>query len=96
MWLVGGVVRRYIDFLIILLIPTPLKLVLALFFAAEPLLPCSLNVFCSLRRLRRRKKNAKSQYFTLRGAYISYALIQLEIICRTRWWCLKCVIMYLV
>ena len=29
MWLVGGVVRRYIDFLIILLIPTPL--VLALF-----------------------------------------------------------------
>ena len=36
----GVVVRRYIDFLIILLIPTPL--VLALFFAAASLLLCSL------------------------------------------------------
>ena len=38
-WLVGVVVRRYIGFLIILLIPTPL--VLALFFAAALLLHCS-------------------------------------------------------
>ena len=38
-WLMGGVVRRHIDFLIILLIPTPL--VLALFFAAASLLLCS-------------------------------------------------------
>ena len=35
-WLVDVVVRRYIDFLIILLIPTPL--VLALFAAASLLL----------------------------------------------------------
>ena len=34
MWLVGVVVRRYIDFLIILLIPTPL--VLALFLQQHP------------------------------------------------------------
>ena len=33
-WLVGVVVRRYIDFLIILLIPTPL--VLALFCSSIP------------------------------------------------------------
>ena len=38
------VVRRYIDFFIILLTPTPL--VLALFFAAASLLLCSfLNIF---------------------------------------------------
>ena len=40
-WLVGGVVRRYIDFLIILFIPTPLVLPVALFFAAASLLFCS-------------------------------------------------------
>ena len=44
--LVGVVVRRYIHFLIILLIPTPL--VLALFFAAASLLLCSFLKFCSL------------------------------------------------
>ena len=39
-WLVGVVVRRYIDILtIILIFPTPL--VLALFFAAASLLLCS-------------------------------------------------------
>ena len=37
----GVVVRRYIDFLIILLIPIPL--VLALFFAVASLLLCSLT-----------------------------------------------------
>ena len=37
----GVVVRRYIDFLIILLIPTPL--VLALFLAAASLLPLFIN-----------------------------------------------------
>ena len=47
---------------------------------------------------RRRKKNAKSQFFTSRGAYVNlrcYTLIRLEISHRTRWWCLKCVIVYL-
>ena len=33
-WLMGGVVRRYIDFVIILLIPTPF--VLALFLQQHP------------------------------------------------------------
>ena len=37
MWLVGVVVRRYIDFLI-LLIPTPLLLLYLFFFAAASLL----------------------------------------------------------
>ena len=37
---------------------------------------------------RRKKKNAKSLFFTLQ-------LIQLEISHRTRWRCLKCVIVYL-
>ena len=64
MWLVGVFVRRYIDFLI-LLIPTPL--VSALFCSSFPTF-CSFFL-CFRRRLRRRrkKKNAKSQFFTLRG-----------------------------
>ena len=47
-WLVGVVVRRYIDILIIIInFPTPL--VLALFLAAASLLLCSfLNVFSVL------------------------------------------------
>ena len=46
-WLLGVILRRYIDFLI-LLIPTPL--VCVLFFAAASLLFCSFfkNVFRSL------------------------------------------------
>ena len=45
-WLLGVVVRRYIDFLI-LLIPTPLVSVL---FTASLLFVLFLNVFCSFRR----------------------------------------------
>ena len=41
MWLVGVVVRRYIDILVILLIPTPL--VLALFCSRS--IPTSLFIF---------------------------------------------------
>ena len=50
------------------------------------------------RRRRMKKKNAKSRFFTSRGAYVNLryiALIRLEISRRTRWWCLKCVIVYL-
>ena len=66
-WLLGVFVRRYIDFLI-LLIPTPL--VSVLFCSSIP-------TFCSFfrRRIRRRKKNAKSQIFTSRGAYVNCAII---------------------
>ena len=45
MWLVGVVVRRYIDFLIILLIPTPLVLALLL------LIPTSLFILKMFFRL---------------------------------------------
>ena len=55
-WLLGVVVRRYIDFLI-LFIPTPL--VSTLFAAASPTFVHFLNVFRSCFR-RRKKKNAKS------------------------------------
>ena len=44
--LMGGVVRRYIDFLIILLIPTPL--VLALFLQHHPYFFVHLKKNCSL------------------------------------------------
>ena len=47
-------------------------------------------------RKRRKKKNAKSLFFTSRGEYVNCAIvamfIRLEISHRTRWWCLKCVI----
>ena len=51
-------------------------------------------------RIRRRKKNAKSRFFLLQAVRTlflerCYTLIRLEISCRTRWWCLKCVIVYL-
>ena len=50
------------------------------------------------RKIRRKKKNAKSCFFNSRVAYIKlrcYTLLRLEISHRTRWWCLKCVIVYL-
>ena len=50
------------------------------------------------RRIRRKKKNAKLRFFTSRGAYVNLlyiAIIRLEICRGTRWWCLKCVIVYL-
>ena len=48
-----------------------------------------------------KKKEGEKVIFTSRGAHINCAimamltLIRLEISCRTRWWCLKCVIVYL-
>ena len=92
-WLLGVVVRRYIDFLIIL-IPTHLVSVL---FCSSLLIFCSF--FLIRRRIRgRKKKNAKLRFFTSRGEYVNCAiitLIRLEISHRTRWWRLKCVIVYL-
>ena len=47
---------------------------------------------------KRRRRRRNSDFFTLRGAYVKLryiALIGLEISRRTRWWCLKCVIVYL-
>ena len=66
-WLVGVVVWRYIDF-IILLIPTPL--VFVLFCSSIP-------TFCSFLKcfFFRRKKNAKSRFFTSRGGYVNCAII---------------------
>ena len=51
---------------------------------------------------RKKKKNAKSRFFYFarsvhkRVLYSNNTLVPLEISHRTRWWCLKCVIVYLV
>ena len=50
----------------------------------------------------RRKKNAKSQFFYFAWCVrklryysdVIYILLRLEISHKTRWWCLKCVIVY--
>ena len=68
-WLLGVVVRRYIDFLI-LLIPTPL---VSGFFCL--LFVHLKNVFRSFRRRKTKKKNAKSRFFTSRGAYVNLRYI---------------------
>ena len=52
-----------------------------------------------LPRVNKNKKNAKSRvYFLLRVAHTQmaryYTLNRLQISCRTRCWCLKCVIVY--
>ena len=67
-WLLGVVVRRYIDFLI-LLIPTPL---VSVFFAAASLL--YVNVF---RSLEERRRMPNSDFFTSRGAYVNCAIISM-------------------
>ena len=70
--LLGVVVRKYIDFLI-LLIPTPL---VSLLFCSSIPTSCSLkkNVFRSFRS-RRKKKNAKSREFTSHGVCLNCAII---------------------
>ena len=51
---------------------------------------------------RRKKKNAKSRFFTSRGAYVNLRYIamlytySIGISRRTLWWYLKCVMLYLV
>ena len=68
-WLLGVVVRRYIDFFI-LLIPTPLCI--CSFLQQHPyFLFILFNVFRSFRK----KKNAKSLFFTSRGAYVNLRYI---------------------
>ena len=69
----GVVVRRYIDFLIL---PIPTPLVSVLFCNSIP-------TFCSLKKknsrsFRRKKKNAKSLFFTSRGAYVNCAIIAMS------------------
>ena len=55
-----------------------------------------------MKKNKKNKKNAKSLYFFSRSAYANcaimvmlYILFRLEISYRTRWWCLKYVILYL-
>ena len=73
MWLVGVVVRRYIDFLK-LLIPTPL--VLVLFCSSIPISFFILKMFfCSLRRIIRKlveESQIKNFYFTWRIHKLRY------------------------
>ena len=67
-WLLGVVVRRYIYFLI-LLIPTPL--VSVLFYSSIPTFCSFFKMFFVLVR----RRNAKSLFFTSRGAYVSLRYI---------------------
>ena len=49
-------------------------------------------------RRRRKEEECQIAIFTSRDAYVKcavIALIPLEISHRTRWWCLKCVIVYI-
>ena len=68
-WLVGVVVRRYIN-IFILLIPTPL--VFVLFLQQHPYF---LFIFKMFFRRRSKKKNDKSRFFTSRGAYINCSIL---------------------
>ena len=61
-WLLGVVVRRYRDFLILLISTPPVSV---LFYSSIP-------TFCSFFF---RKKNAKSRFFTSRGAYVNLRYI---------------------
>ena len=72
MWLVGVVIRRYIDILIIIInFPTPL--VLGLFLAAASLLLCSfLNVFSVFKN---KNKKPKWRFLTSRGAHVNCAIM---------------------
>ena len=96
----GVVVRRYIDILTIIInFPTPL--VLALFWQKHPYFFVHFKNVFSVLSIRKRIRSRNGD-FLLRAArtetallWRCYTLILLEISRRTRWWCLKCVIVYL-
>ena len=47
------------------------------------------------KKKKNKKKNAKSRFLTSRGAYVNLRYIAMLCSHRTRWWYLKCVIVYL-
>ena len=74
MWLVGVVIRRYIDILIII-IHFPYSTCIRSFLAAASLLLCSfLNVF-SVFKNKNKNKKPKWRFLTSRGAHVNCAII---------------------
>ena len=72
MWLVGVVIRRYIDILIII-INFPYSTCIRSFLAEASLLLCSfLNVFSVFKN---KNKKPKWRFFTSRGAYVNCAIM---------------------
>ena len=72
MWLVGVVVRRYIDILIII-INFPYSTCIRSFLAAASLLLCSfLNVFSVFKN---KNKKPKWRFLTSRGAHVNCAIM---------------------
>ena len=94
MWLVGVVIRRYIDILIII-INFPYSICIRSFFGSSIL--TSLFIFKCFFKNKNKNKNKKPKWlFLLRAArtetallWRCYTLILLEISRRTRCWCLK-------
>ena len=95
-----GVVRRYIDILTIIF-NFPYSSCIRSFFSSSIL--TSLFIFkMFFRSLRIRIRNRNGDFYFARRApklryygNVIHSLILLEISRRTRWWCLKCVIVYL-
>ena len=82
MWLVGVIIRRYIDILIIIInfpYSTCIRslFVLGLFLAAASLLLCSfLNVFSVFKNKNKNKnKKPKWRFLTSRGAHVNCAIM---------------------
>ena len=93
-------VYNYIDILTII-INFPYSTCISSFLAAASLLLCSfLKYFFRSCKNKNKNKKPKWRFFTSRGVHLNcaimrcYTLILLEISRRTRWWCLKCVIVY--
>ena len=78
MWLVGVVIRRYIDILIII-INFPYSTCIRSFLAAASLLLCSfLNVFSVFKNKNKNKnknKKPKWRFLTSRGAHVNCAIM---------------------
>ena len=96
----GVVVRRYIDILAII-INFLYSTCISSFLAAASLLRCSFKKHVFGLKNKNKNKKPKWRFFNfVRRApklrfYGDVIHILLEISRRTRWWCLKCVIVYL-
>ena len=97
MWLVGVVIRRCIDILIII-INFPYSTCIRSFFGSSIL--TSLLILKCFFGLKNKNKKPKWRFLTSRGAHVNCAIMAVLYSHpignqpRTRWWCLKCVKVY--
>ena len=76
MWLVGVVIRRYIDILkIIINFPYSTCIIRSFFTAASLLLFSFLKCFFGLVRIRIRIRNRNGDFLTSRGAHVNCAIM---------------------